>query len=345
MDAKTPRHPISPLGELSMNKQSIKLPQIVLTALVAGMIAIYFLWVSQSSQSPRPTSDPQQNSGSQRAEASSIRLQVKKSPVRSTASSPSTGTSNLQDPPWPKSTFTDAELDQNLVAVLRTIQASVLAWTPEVYFDQQRKRRLMSGRDAYTVYAYLRGCMDHPRTIEQFASLENDMAERVDAEELEPVLSHWKKGFLRCEGIGDQRQLILAMVDWLTLAAERGFPQAQIAYYRSLRWLLSMDPWLPYLSADSIRAYRGRANRFLAAAVESGHNEAFAEMALAHVEHIIMDEDLTTAYGYALAAIESSHGSNTRARGLLASIEPALNSAQIKAAGRLTRQICEAHCR
>jgi len=249
-----------------------------------------------------------------------------------------------QPGPWPVSSFSAEELSLDTVAIFADIQASVKDWTPEVYFDRFRKRTVMSGRDAYAVYTYLRSCTKQPRSVEQYATLEAEFASLQGTSDLAAIMEHYQTGLSRCEGLGEQRELILAMIDWLTMAAERGFPQAQISYYRSFRWLLSNDPWLPYLAPEHVHAYRQRAKRFLLSAMESGHPEALSVFALAHVERIIVEENVVTAFAYALAAEQASQGSNYRAKLLLASIEPALSQQQIDEARHLAEQICEDYC-
>ena len=133
-------------------------------------------------------------------------------------------------------------------------------------------------------------------------------------------------------------------MEWLTRAAKRGYPLAQIAYYRSYRWLASRKPYLVFSDVQRIYAYRSLAPLFLDAAIGSGHAEAFVEMARALNEGIVFERNVESAYAYAMAAQEAGRPDLSVADELIGELEAELSPAQGREARRRARELCDAYC-
>ena len=130
----------------------------------------------------------------------------------------------------------------------------------------------------------------------------------------------------------------------LSLAAERGYPQAQIAYYQSIRWLLTRQPMTVYRDPLLVHRYRAQAPAHLLAAIRSGHSEAFVEYSLAMQEGILFEKDDEMAYAYARAADLAADGENDMATIYLAILEKALEPGQLAAGRKHGRELYDQWC-
>ncbi|MEM9303011.1 MAG: hypothetical protein AAGE01_12915 [Pseudomonadota bacterium] len=227
------------------------------------------------------------------------------------------------------STYTPEQMEQSLLQVFGDVLARSAAWSAADYQDRSARRASLSGEEAYETYGYLRRCLglDYPASGLPIINVPRDFVQA------------------NCEGTPSGEALILETLDWLTLAASRGFTQAEISYYRSARRLLALDPWTPYRHPDRVRAFRSQSANFLSRAVMSGHHEALAEYALALVERISFAEDVPMAYAYARVAQTVSNGRNPGANQLLAQMDAALNAEQLDVARDLADSLCESFCR
>lgn len=207
----------------------------------------------------------------------------------------------------------------------------------------------LNGRQAYQAYVYLRTCLDAPRSPAD-ATEYLDRVERAaehnrrlqNPDQLERILERVDAALLRCEGLeGDLEDDAMT---WLLRAAERGYPLAQIAYHRSYRWLASRKPYLIFGDAGSVYAYRQLAPKFLAAALGSGHAEAFAEMAQALEEGIVFDRDPQAAYAYALAAELAGGQELEVGRRLAKALVETLSPSERRDAKRKARELCDTYC-
>ena len=133
-------------------------------------------------------------------------------------------------------------------------------------------------------------------------------------------------------------------MEWLQRAAERGYPLAQIAFYRSYRWLASRKPYLIFSSPDTVYRYQALAPKFLQAALVSGHAEAFAETAYAYQEGIVYQRDAELAYAYALAAGEAGHPALDVAERLRGELAAELDPMQQRNAREWARELCATYC-
>ncbi len=254
-------------------------------------------------------------------------------------------------PPWPDSEFTQEEYETTKIPIFRAVQALSRDWTVETYARYDRDRETVSGRDAYTVYAYLRSCVDQPRDAQSLAAREESMgsderlARRRGPEGVERAIAQIRRGLVRCEGLPDDDALVPLMVDWLTQAALRGFPQAQHAYHHSVPWLLNRKLWGPYKYPERVHEYRRLAPMMLEAALQSGHADSFAEYSAALREGIIFDEDVQAAYAYAYAASLASNGTHRESEGNMAFLQHELTPEQVRDAREMGRELCATLCR
>ncbi|MDX1569520.1 MAG: hypothetical protein R3200_03480 [Xanthomonadales bacterium] len=222
-------------------------------------------------------------------------------------------------------------------------------WDSERYQLAEADEALLDGRESYQVYVYLRTCLEAPRSAfeaDRYLARVQAAAEHnrrlQNPRRLERILSRVDAALARCEGLeGDLEPAAMA---WLTRAAQRGYPLAQIAYYRSYRWLASRKPYLIFSDVQRIYAYRSLAPLFLDAAIGSGHAEAFVEMARALHEGIIFDRNSQAAYAYALAAEEAGSPELSVAADLLGELEPELSPVQSREARKKARELCDAYC-
>lgn len=252
---------------------------------------------------------------------------------------------------WPDSAYTPDEYSLTKIQVYRNFQAASEQWTVETYDAKAAKADELSGREIYEMYTYLRACHRQPRTVEALDLRvkrirgSERMNRRMAPEEIEAMVDNYQRRLIRCESLPDDRVLEPLMLDWLTLAASRGFPQAQIAYHRSARWLLTHDRWGVYRYPERVREYQRLAPAFLEAALESGHHDALYEYSLALRENIIFDSDPVAAYAYAVAADMASSLGNQEAQEIMALLETVLEPDDIRDARLNGRELCATHCR
>ncbi|MEM9531591.1 MAG: hypothetical protein AAGA23_11785 [Pseudomonadota bacterium] len=252
---------------------------------------------------------------------------------------------------WPESEFTDEEYDQTKVEIFREFQAVSRNWTIETYTKKAARRDELSGREIYELYTYLRTCHQQPRSVAELERREERirnsrrMARRLSAEEIDNIVEGYRGQLVRCESLPPDESLIPLMLDWLTLAAMCGFPQAQVAYHRSARWLLTQDRWGVYRHPDRVREYRRLAPAFLEAALKSGHHDSLYEYSIALRENIIFDEDPVAAYAYAWAANLARSGGNQEAREVMALLETVLAAEDVADARVEGRELCQTYCR
>lgn len=250
-------------------------------------------------------------------------------------------------PPWPESVLRADEYQLSKMDIFFASQAQSQDWTIEDYARKAARREQLSGREAYEVYTYLRACMNQPRSVEAMQRRRErfESSDRIPADQLEAVTANLRKSFVRCENLPNDRDLAPLMLDWLTLAANRGFPQAQLAYHQSARWLLTLDPWTAYRQPERVHEYRRLAPAFMETAVSAGHPDAFVEYSLALQQRIIFEEDLTAAYGYAVAADLALAGGHPEARNYMEVLEIVLSPDQIREAREMGRRLCRSFCR
>ena len=254
-------------------------------------------------------------------------------------------------PPWPESEFTPEEYEPTKIPIFRAVQARSRDWTVETYARYDRDRDNTSGRDSYTVYAYLRSCVNQPRDAQSLTAREesinnnNRLLQRQGQEGIDRAVAQVRSGLVRCEGLPDDEALVPLMLEWLTQAALRGFPQAQHAYHHSVPWLLNRSIWGPYRHPERVHEYRRLAPLMLEAALQSGHADSFAEYSAALREGIIFDEDDQAAYAYAHAASLASHGTHREAEGIMAFLQYELTPEQLRDAREMGRALCANLCR
>ncbi len=254
-------------------------------------------------------------------------------------------------PLWPGSELTADEYAMSKLEIFRALQSQTHDWTIENYAQNAARRELLSGREAYQVYTYLRSCMARPRTVEELETAtervrsSERLARRMGTDGVEMEARRVRSAFVRCENLPPDSALPLIMIDWLTLAAERGFPQAQLAYYQSARWLLQLDEWSPYRYPERVHEYRRLAPLFIEAAFQAGHPDAFAEYALAMIDGIIFDRDAQGAYAYAVAADLAHDGDHADARNMMQLLEVELSPEAVRDARRAGRELCNRYCR
>ena len=248
---------------------------------------------------------------------------------------------------WPGSELKAEEYKMSKMDIFFNLQTQTRDWTIENYTQLGARREHLSGRDAYQLYTYLRSCMNRPRSVESLKDRTDRIrgSERMSAAEIDALAGRMSETFVRCEHLPSDQDLGPLMLDWLTLAANRGFPQAQLAYHLSARWLLQLDPWNAYRYPDRVHEYRRLAPLFLEAAVNAGHSDAFVEYSLALQQRIIFEEDLLAAYAYAVAADLAFHGGNQEARNYMEVLEIVLSPDEIREARRMGRRLCQSFCR
>ncbi len=267
---------------------------------------------------------------------------------------PSPHSASPQLPPttlWPDSSYTEDEYSLTKIQVYRKFQAASEQWTVETYDAKAARADELSGREIYELYTYLRACHQQPRSVEtldrqvQRIRGSERLSRRVAPEDIEAMVDGYQRRLIRCESLPEDRALEPLMLDWLTLSASRGFPQAQIAYHRSARWLLTHDRWGVYRYPERVRQYQRLAPAFLEAALESGHHDALYEYSLALRENVIFDEDPVASYAYAVAADMASSSGNREAREIMALLETVLEPDDIRDARLNGRELCATHCR
>lgn len=223
-------------------------------------------------------------------------------------------------------------------------------WTADNYRAALQRKDALSGEEAYQVYVYIRTCLDAPRTESQamsyFERAEAALARNprmADSSRFSRWLDGIENGLARCIGLEDM-ELEVTALEWLTRAASRGYPLAQIAFYRSYRWLMARRPGLITRDAGRIDYYRAMAPKFLSAALDSGHGEALAEMGQALHDGIVYDRDPEGAYAYALAALDAGIDDLEVAVGLTRILEGELTPSMRMDARRRADELCATHC-
>ena len=249
--------------------------------------------------------------------------------------------------------FRAEDYSKSRMQIYFEFQRAVRTWTPEIFDQKSQLRETLTGEQLYEVYVYLRSCLDSLRSVDGFQKRARAMEqhqrrnpENFPLEQLQNSLERYRTDLARCEGIGEDLAggLEPVLVDWLTLAAERGYPQAQLAYHQSIRWLLTRQQMTVYRDPLAVHQYRERAPLYLRAAIRSGHSEAFVEYSLAMQEGILFEQDDELAFAYARAADLAAHGNNDMARVYLAILENVLQPGQIASARKRGRELCDQWC-
>ena len=207
----------------------------------------------------------------------------------------------------------------------------------------------LDGRESYQVYVYLRTCLDAPRSAGQAANLLQQIESAVvdsprlqHPERVDQILDRVDAGLARCEGLPEDLEPLT--LTWLTRAATRGYPLAQIAYYRSYRWLASRKPYLLFGEFDGVRRYRQLAPHLLRAALGSGHAEALVEMATAYADGVIFERDPVEAYAWSLAADEAGRPDLTVGDEVRANLAPEMDDDELAQARLRAVELCEQYC-
>jgi len=282
----------------------------------------------------------------------SARAAAAPAPAPEMIASPALATPASRRAPRPVG-FADEDYAKSRIDIYREFYRAALTWSLDDYLRQRARRELLDGEAAYQVYVFLRTCLDTPRSPEaatrRIEGLERSAANRpadFDESGLDERIEAIQRGVARCEGLDSVEGLLEpVLLDWLTRAADRGYPQAQLAYYQSARWLLERKPQLIYRNPDVVTTYRTQALAYLTTALESGHSEAFTELAMAYMEGIVVERDALQSYAHAHAADLAGHGQNEIARSYLSLMEPELSPDQLREARALGRTLCEAYCR
>lgn len=260
--------------------------------------------------------------------------------------------------PWPESDYLSEEYEQGKIDIFYRFQNSTRDWTVETFAAKVAQVDELSGRDAYEVYAYLRACHRQPRNAQQverrLAQIrENNSGEgggrrrgrQMNEEDIARYADGLRNELVRCEALPPDDELLPMMMGWLTLAAERGFPQAQIAYHKSIRWLLALEPWGVYRYPQQVHDYRRLAPLFLEAALRSGHADVFNEYSIALRERVIFEEDPQAAFAYAHAATLASVDTHEEAESAMRTLAAVLTPAQQRKAREMGRELCNQWCR
>lgn len=207
---------------------------------------------------------------------------------------------------------------------------------------------LLDARESYQVYVFLRTCLPTARTEAALRQLEaqvqrarartsDDRQRRLDAR-----LAEARAGYARCAGLPEEVEPLT--LEWLTRAALRGYPLAQIAYYRSFRWLASRRPYLLFETSDRVSTYRRLAPVLLAAALRSGHGEAFVEMARALSDGLVFDENRDEARAYLLAAKLAGLPEDRWVAELDGDLMSGTTSEQVREARERAESLCDRYC-
>lgn len=260
--------------------------------------------------------------------------------------------------PWPESDYLPEEYEQGKIDIFYRFQRSTRDWTVETFAGKVAQVDELSGRDAYEVYAYLRACHRQPRNAQQMEQRlaqvrENNSGDgsgrrrgrRMSEDDMARYADGLRNGLVRCEALPPDEELLPMMMGWLTLAAERGFPQAQIAYHKSIRWLLALEPWGVYRYPQQVHDYRRLAPLFLEAALRSGHADVFNEYSIALRERVIFEEDPQAAFAYAHAATLASVDPHEEAESAMRALAAVLTPEQQRKAREMGRELCNEWCR
>ncbi|MEM9321301.1 MAG: hypothetical protein AAGA41_00600 [Pseudomonadota bacterium] len=337
-------------GELTaMSATRWLLVLLTLCALVAWRLASgpsETLRPSPPTASPAPDSEATSPGASSARRAGVVALPTT-GPVAAAGRS---GVAGTPDPlSFPSQRFEPDAYEMPRMAIFgRFWRAAEEGWDSRRFENAVTEKAYLDGRQSYQAYVYLRTCLDAPRTEGQYGDflerLEGAATGDLDERQLRRltrVLDRAEAGLVRCEGLpGDLEPLAL---EWLTRAAERGYPLAQIAYYQSFRWLSGRKPYLLFGERDGLWRYRQLAPAFLEAALGSGHPEAFVEMGRALADGVVFDENPAEAYAYALAA-ELAGERATIGRELRAELAVQLGSEQQGEARDRARELCDRYC-
>lgn len=222
-------------------------------------------------------------------------------------------------------------------------------WTADRYAAAVNNKDSLDAEQTYQVYVYLRTCLDSPRNetqaMDRFDRVEEAMLRNprlAEDQRVERWMERVEQGLVRCLGLGDELELLT--LDWLVSAAMRGYPLAQIAFYRSYRWVVMRDPTLLTRDPSLVTYYHSLAPRLLATALQSGHPEAFAEMAQAYADGIIYQRDPVTAYAYVLAARSAGIESLDVAAQVESSVLDDLTAGDIREARSMAQDLCAQFC-
>ena len=249
--------------------------------------------------------------------------------------------------------FRAEDYSKTRMQIYYEFQRAVRSWTPEIFNQKTQQRETLTGEQIYEAYVYLRSCLDSLRSVagyqQRAQAMERHHQRNPDdfpLAEIQQALDRYRSDLVRCEGVGKNQAngLEPLLVDWLSLSAERGYPQAQIAYHQSIRWLLTRQAMTVYRDPRAVRQYRDLAPSYLQAAVRSGHSEAFAEYSLAMQEGILFKQDFELAFAYARAGDLAAHGNNDTATTYLAIMENVLEPSQIAAGRKRGRELCDQWC-
>ena len=222
-------------------------------------------------------------------------------------------------------------------------------WTADRYAAAENDKESLDAEQTYQVYVYLRTCLDSPRNETQamarFDRVEEAMLRNprlAEDRRVERWMERVEEGLVRCLGLEEDLELLT--LDWLISAAMRGYPLAQIAYYRSYRWILMREPTLLTRDPSLVTYYHSLAPRLLTTALQSGHPEAFAEVAQAYADGIIYQRDPLTAYAYVLAAREAGIETLDVAAQVESSVIDDLTTEDIQRARSMARDLCAQYC-
>ncbi len=247
------------------------------------------------------------------------------------------------------------EFSQHRMQVFQAFQRNVAGWTPTDFDDKAANKAALTGREAYEVYVYLRSCLGQPESLEDVEQQIDAIERRLqriqpgDSNRLEDALlsriDRLDQGLQRCEGVGTDGTGVALMHDWLSLAADLGFAQAQIAYHMSARWILSMQPNDLFRHPDLVMRYRDRATQYLTSALRSGHPDAILAMAHAIDDDIVFERDPADVYAWAYAAQLAEAGIDGESQRYIERATRELDDREIREARERGRALCDRYCR
>lgn len=156
----------------------------------------------------------------------------------------------------------------------------------------------------------------------------------------EAVLANSQAILDDCEGLDPA--VVAKQRGWLTLAAQRGDIEAQLAYSRSLEIFFPSSADL-IRDAEDVTRYKADALRFVQSAASRGSVDAIDYLSNYYFNGVMTDRNpiLALAYIDAYSALDKSNLQDPRRDQLVSSLTPG----QLAAAQDLTRRILEACCK
>ena len=219
------------------------------------------------------------------------------------------------------------------------------------YHQQIIESDSISGELALTAYYFTKSCIGQPRTIDamdlRLEQTENFYQQQVSensAAAYESQLSRLESEFDRCAGLDDY-DLVATAVDWLQIAADVGYLPAQVAFYTELPDLLRKTRDRLFREPGYIDLHREKSIEYLQLAVNTGHRDAYAQMATAILDGVLYEADPMMALAYLYAANRGGTSTATASE-RQTQIELELTASDVLLSQRRADEICRQYgCR